>query len=144
MQYFGNNCKSPNALFIKVTLIHFDEMTTSWKSIIKHNTQLKINDDTQLSTQEYNEHSEKCLFFPNLVRPILSKLYFFESIKKLRYIINVTIDSQSNSSLNYVDIYDENNFVTCDDNNIKTWIKNQDKYSINKKINNAHNGTINL
>ncbi len=58
-------------------------------------------------------------------------------------IINVIINSQSNSSLNYVDIYDENNFVTCDDNNIKTWIKNQDKYSINKKINNAHNGTIN-
>ena len=41
--------------------------------------------------------------------------------------------------ITYVDIYDENNFVTCSyDNKIKTWIKNNNEYSINKIINNAH------
>ena len=44
----------------------------------------------------------------------------------------------------YDDIYDENNFVTCSyANNIKTWIKNNNKYSINKIIKNAHNNSIN-
>ena len=69
---------------IKVSLTHFDEMTTSWKSSIVNIIKLNINEGHQLSTQEYNEHNEKCVFFPNLVKPILSKLYFFESIKKFR------------------------------------------------------------
>ena len=39
----------------------------------------------------------------------------------------------------YADIYDENNFVTCSyDKTIKTWIKKDNEYSINKIINNAH------
>ncbi len=45
----------------------------------------------------------------------------------------------------YVDIYDEDNFVTCsEDKNIKTWIKNKNKneYQFNKIIENAHNNSI--
>ena len=43
----------------------------------------------------------------------------------------------------YVDIYDENNFVTCSyDLTIKTWIKKDNEYSINKIINNAHDDYI--
>ena len=44
--------------------------------------------------------------------------------------------------ITYIDIYDENIFVTCSyDNNIKTWIKNKNnnEYSINKIINNPLN-----
>ena len=43
----------------------------------------------------------------------------------------------------YADIYDENNFVTCSyDKTIKTWIKKDNEYSINKIINNAHDDYI--
>ena len=39
----------------------------------------------------------------------------------------------------YIDIKDENNFVTCsNDKNIKTWIKKEDKFEINQLIKNAH------
>ena len=35
----------------------------------------------------------------------------------------------------YIDIKDENNFVTCsNDKNIKTWIKKEDKFEINQLI----------
>ena len=52
-------------------------------------------------------------------------------------------DSAHDHYILYVDIYDENNFVTSSvDNNIKTWIKNNNKYSINKIINNAHDDYI--
>ncbi len=44
----------------------------------------------------------------------------------------------------YVDVKDENNFVTCSwDKNIKTWIKNKKKFIINKTIKNAHKDGIN-
>ena len=54
-----------------------------------------------------------------------------------------TNNSPHNAYIIYIDIYDENNFVTCSyDKSIKTWIKNNNKYSINKIINNAHNDYI--
>ena len=43
----------------------------------------------------------------------------------------------------YTEIKDENNFVTCSDKSIKTWIKINNKFKINKYINNAHKEQIN-
>ena len=44
----------------------------------------------------------------------------------------------------YVEIIDENNFITCSfDHSIKTWIKIKNKFNINKTIHNAHNNQIN-
>ena len=79
------------ALFIKVCRIHFDDIITSWKNKTKKIIKFKKNEGYQLSTQENEPHNEKCLFFPKRVKPILSKLYLFESIKKFKYIIKVTI-----------------------------------------------------
>ena len=55
-----------------------DDITTSWNNNTKQIKKLNINEEYQLSTHEYKEHNEKCLFFPNLVKPIPSKLYFLE------------------------------------------------------------------
>ena len=39
----------------------------------------------------------------------------------------------------YVEVKDENNFITCSyDNSIKLWIKKENQFIINKTINNAH------
>ena len=59
-----------------------------------------------------------------------------------------TIPNAHDLSLNYINIKDENNFVTCShDLNIKTWIKknieNESKFFINQTIYYAHYYTIN-
>ena len=52
-------------------------------------------------------------------------------------------ESAHNNEITYVDIYDENKFVTSSkDGSIKTWIKNNNGFTMNKVINNAHNGYI--
>ena len=49
------------------------------------------------------------------------------------------IENAHEDLIHYVDIKDENNFVTCsDDLNIKTWVKINGKYQINKIIKKAH------
>ena len=76
---------------------------------------------------------------------IISTSYKSLIIYDKNFNIIQTINNAHNSIIYYVDIYDENNFVTCsDDQNIKTWIKNNNnnEYSINKIINNAHNKYI--
>ena len=90
MTYLGKNNKSPMALFTKVSLIHFEDITTSWKNKTNKIIKYKKKEGYQLSTQEIEPHSEKCLFLLKRVKPILSKLYLFESIKKFKYIIKVT------------------------------------------------------
>ena len=65
-------------------------------------------------------------------------------IYDIEYKIIQTIKEAHDKGINYVNIKDENNFVTCSrDNTIKTWIKINDKehknkYILNKIINNAH------
>ncbi len=44
--------------------------------------------------------------------------------------------------ISYVDIYDENNFVSCYDFHIITWIKNNNEFQINKKIKDAHDNSM--
>ena len=54
------------------------------------------------------------------------------------------IENAHDDGINYVEIKDENNFITCsNDKNIKLWIKKNNKYEINKIIQNAHNSQIN-
>ena len=60
---------------------------------------------------------------------------FFNIIQK--------IENAHEKSIIYVDVKDENNFVTCSvDKNIKTWIKENNKFTLNKIILNAHNDII--
>jgi len=43
----------------------------------------------------------------------------------------------------YVDVKDENNFITCSsDNSIKTWIKINNQFILNYNINNAHDDSV--
>ena len=57
-------------------------------------------------------------------------------------IIQIINNAHNNGILN-INIKDENNFVTSSiDKNIKTWIKKEKIYELNKKILNAHNGVI--
>ncbi len=61
-----------------------------------------------------------------------------------KYNILQHIKNAHTDSITYVEIKDENNFITCsDDKYIKTWIKIENKYKINKIIKNAHNDQIN-
>ncbi len=54
------------------------------------------------------------------------------------------IQNSHNDKINYVNIKDENNFVTCScDKCIKTWIKEEEKFKLNKIILNAHISQIN-
>ena len=53
------------------------------------------------------------------------------------------ISDAHSQQIYYVEIKDENNFVTCsNDKTIKTWIKRNNKFEINKTINNAHNDAV--
>jgi len=49
------------------------------------------------------------------------------------------IQNAHNDWINYVEVIDENNFITCsEDEKIKLWIKKGNKFIFNKIINNAH------
>ena len=53
------------------------------------------------------------------------------------------ISDAHSQQIYYVEIKDENNFVTCsNDKTIKTWIKRNNKFEINKTINDAHDSDI--
>ena len=53
------------------------------------------------------------------------------------------ISDAHSQQIYYVEIKDENNFVTCsNDKTIKTWIKRNNKFEINKTINNAHDDAV--
>ena len=55
-----------------------------------------------------------------------------------------TIENAHDDSIIYVEVKDENNFITCsDDKSIKLWIKNEKEYINNKIINKAHDDYIN-
>ena len=91
----------------------------------------------------HNESITSLSIFPsgNLISVSSDK-----SIKIFDINFNVlqNIQNAHDDSILYVDIKDENNFVTCSfDKNIITWIKNnKNQFQINKKINNAHNDWI--
>ena len=64
-------------------------------------------------------------------------------IYDINYIIIQIIQNAHNDFITYVEVKDENNFVTCSLKNIITWIKKENEFQINKRINNAHNDYIN-
>ena len=62
----------------------------------------------------------------------------------IHYNILQNIQNAHDESIIYVDVKDENNFITCSyDKSIKTWIKCKDEFKMNKCINNAHKEQIN-
>ena len=64
---------------------------------------------------------------------------FDKDFKQIQTILNAHDDN-----IKYIDIKDENNFVTCsNDKNIKTWIKGEIKFKRNINIKNAHDNIIN-
>ena len=53
------------------------------------------------------------------------------------------IQNAHNKAIAYVEVKDDNNFITCSyDGSIKLWIKKENQFQINKIINNAHNDRI--
>ena len=57
----------------------------------------------------------------------------------LNYNTIQTIEKAHEDLITYSDVKDEDNFVTCsNDKSIKTWIKKENKYQINKIIKKAH------
>ena len=49
------------------------------------------------------------------------------------------IQNAHDKAITYVEVKDENNFITCSyDKSIKLWINKENKFEINKIINNAH------
>ena len=53
------------------------------------------------------------------------------------------IQNAHDDSIAYVEVKDENNFITCSaDKSIKLWINKENKFKINKIINNAHDDVI--
>ena len=55
-----------------------------------------------------------------------------------------TIENAHEDLIPYVDVKDENNFVTCsDDLSIKTWIKKDGKYQLNQTLVKAHSNFMN-
>ena len=54
-----------------------------------------------------------------------------------------TIEKAHNDYINYVQVKDDNNFITCsDDKSLKLWIKKKKEFIICKNINNAHKSRI--
>jgi len=68
-----------------------------------------------------------------------------QSIKIFDIHLNLiqSIENAHYSFINCVEIKDENNFITCSsDKSIKLWINKENKFQINKIINNAHDDAI--
>ena len=64
-------------------------------------------------------------------------------IYDIHFNILQNIPNAHNKGILYVEIKDENTFITCfSDKNIRLWIKNNNKFKINKIIKNAHNDSI--
>ena len=64
-------------------------------------------------------------------------------IYDIHFNILQNIPNAHDRSITYVEIKDENNFITCSvDKSIKSWIKNNNEFKINKIIKNAHDDII--
>ena len=52
------------------------------------------------------------------------------------------IENAHDGYIYYVDIKDENNFITCSEKDFKIWIKDKNGFILNKCIENAHTNSI--
>ena len=112
---------------------HLDELN---EQLSKYNLQ-NIN-----SIQPHNNAITSISIFPsgNIVSVSRDKLII---IYDINLHILQTIKNGHNKDINYVEIKDEDNFITCsDDRSIKLWIKNNNLFIINKIIINAHEDII--
>ena len=72
-------------------------------------------------------------------------MFLLQSIKIYDINLNIlqNIKNVHDKSINYIDINDEKNFITCsDDKKIKSWIKKENNFQINQIIENAHDDDI--
>ncbi len=102
----------------------------------------KINLTNTNTIQKHSNRVQSASIFPsgNIVSVSDDKsIIIYDNLFNVLQIIS---DAHS-QEIYYVEIKDENNFVTCSkDKTIKTWIKRNNKFEINKTINDAHNDTI--
>ena len=65
------------------------------------------------------------------------------NIYDINFNVIQNIQNAHNSAINYVEVKDDNNFITCSkDKSIKLWIKKENEFIINKIIENAHDDII--
>ncbi len=99
---------------------------------------INYNFNIIMSKKEHNNYIMSMRVFPsgNIISVSKDK-----SIHIYDNNLNILQDIQNahEDLICYIDIKDENNFVTCsNDKNIKTCIKKEDKFEINQLIKNAH------
>ena len=109
---------------------------TSFKKDFKFHFKL-IN-----SFQLHNDWVKSVSIFPS------GKLISVSSDKTIKifdlsFKIIQTIEKAHDKNIINVNIKDENNFITCSYNDIKIWIKKNNKYTLNQYIENAHDKWIN-
>ncbi len=102
----------------------------------------KINLTNTNTIQKHSSSVQSASIFPsgNIVSVSNDKsIIIYDNLFNVLQIIS---DAHS-QEIYYVEIKDENNFVTCSkDKTIKTWIKRNNKFEINKTINDAHDSDI--
>ena len=112
------------------------------KQIMKNNNLSKINFKLETIYKLHNDWIKSISLFPS------GKIISVSSDKSINiYNTNFTIFQKINEAheknIINLSIKDENNFATCSFNDIKTWIKKDNKYILNKNISNAHEKWIN-
>ena len=109
---------------------------------IKEQNLTKINLTNTNTIQKHLSRVQSASIFPsgNIVSVSDDKsIIIYDNLFNVLQIIS---DAHS-QQIYYIEIKDENNFVTCsNDKTIKTWIKRNNKFEINKTINNAHNDAV--
>ena len=109
---------------------------------IKEQNLTKVNLTNTNTIQKHLSRVQSASIFPsgNIVSVSNDKsIIIYDNLFNVLQIIS---DAHS-QQIYYVEIKDENNFVTCsNDKTIKTWIKRNNKFEINKTINNAHDSDI--
>ena len=125
---------------INLTILSFNDIYLQEKTIktqIKNSNLKKIN-----SLEAHDDWINSISTFPS--GNIISVSYDM-TIKIYDNNLNIIqiINNAHNKGILNINIKDENNFVISSiDKNIKTWIKKEKKYELNKTILNAHNGSI--
>ena len=109
---------------------------------IKEQNLTKINLTNTNTIQKHSNKVQSASIFPsgNIVSVSDDKsIIIYDNLFNVLQIISNAHSQQ----IYYVEIKDENNFVTCsNDKTIKTWIKRNNKFEINKTINNAHDDAV--
>ena len=132
--------------------IIINELETRINKMESPNKKIKINKKVQLTECNLKKKStinaDKNSISSVSVLPSgnLVAVSYSKSIKifETNYNLKQNILKAHDDTIRYVDIKDDNNFVTCSsDKNIKTWIKVNNKFKRNLNILNAHENIIN-